>query len=78
LHEFQRYGRDITVSFAEDLNSVSFDYQPDDEEADYIVASIAAVYIFRGVAQGFLQYQTVLEHSCLDSNIFSAGVRQEF
>ena len=76
-HEFEDKGRDINVSFVDDLKATRFTFQAEDPDADFVEASIGSVMVFANGVQGFINIQKLLAHEFYDSLTVSAGVRLE-
>ncbi len=76
-HEFEDEGRNIIVSFVEDLNSTKFSYETSDQDSDYIDLNVGGVFVFPNGYQGFVNVQKYLSHSLYDTMLVSAGVRKE-
>lgn len=76
-HEFEDEGREINVSFVQDLNATQFSFQAEDPDANFIEAGIGGVFIFADGLQSFINVHTLLAHEYYNSVVISVGLRRE-
>lgn len=76
-HEFHNDGRNINVSFVDDINATRFQFQTDPLDANFTEFHIGAVLVLKHGVQMFANVQKSFAHENYDRLIASAGVRIE-